>query len=150
MKRIYLLLGLLAFLFNCNAQNMEIFYHFPQPVLEHIQNYISNEGKKDEYYFADIDTRGDTVELLLRSIEIHPGIDTFSVYQLVKSSNRYLQLDSQKLPLIFFDDLLYSNLTNKKIGEGRFKMITLGGSGGLYMKFRGKPWTEYEILEIDY
>lgn len=135
---------------TCQAQNQEIIYQFPAIVINHIQDYLSKEAKNGEYYYGEIDTKGDTVEFFMEKFTIYPELDTFSLFQLVKSSNRYLQLETQKLPLIFFDDILFSNLINRKIDENTYQQLIIGGSGGLYIRFIGKPWTSSQILDVEY
>lgn len=155
MKNVFLLSILVLNFGVCTAQGHKIFYQFPAEVVTLIQGYISEQEEQDIYYYGSIDVIRDTVDFLLYKIRIDPGIDTFPIFQMVESSNRFVQLDSQRLPLIFPSDVYFSNFTYTKLSDNRYLVTSIGGSGGLYIRFIGRARSENEaadsrILEIDY
>lgn len=150
MKKLALVSRVSFFLFVSLAQNREIMYQFPDDVMEHVAHYLESETQEGEYFYGNISSIADAVELLVSTVSITSEADTSPFYQLTRSSNRFLQINSQKLPIISMKDRLFSQWTNRKMDDNTYELLSVGGSGGLFIRFVGRPWTSNSILEVEY
>ncbi len=133
----------------CFAQEHQISYHFPDEVVEQVEDYLSKKDDEAVFNYGRVYFKEDTVELFLNNLQISEDLDSSYVYQLIMSSNRYLQLRSQDLPLVSSTDFYFSDFTYKKLSEDRYLITSIGGSRGLYIRFVGRG-PNGKVLEIEY
>ena len=126
MTNFHLFLGLITLLlFSCenDKEHSRIYYEFPEPVIEKIEDQVLH--RTDEVKglnFALLFTEDSTNIYSVSIIEIESSnTDNFDLINktLVQGSNRVVKVNQLEVPLIFSTDLIFADFGKKEMPDGR-------------------------------
>ena len=121
----YITLAIFAFIWtSCNAQVDYIYYDLPKAVDDKVEEYIKTSKIKDDRLFFAAKLSLNTDDHYLLSIIDYNEMNSSKVFGLlfdkvIKKSNRMLRIGDDSLPIITEEDILFANLGEVKMSDGR-------------------------------
>lgn len=139
-----LLVNFLIIIVNLSF-SQEIVYDFPFSVQKKMSEHLQNELKDTtKLIFLILDSHNNNS---LLSYHFVREDDNDSLKSFIKNRKIYANVLGKLYPLLYFYDFLYSRNLNYKIENSIFGIRVHVPPSNLFIKFRGKPNSEGEIIE---
>ena len=135
--------------FRTNKKNVVYFLPY---LVEDWSNKHLEEVKKENvapvFFYAFLHTKGissDTFLLSIYHIKLDEELSKF--IDLINSSNRFIKIGENQLPLIFYEDFVFSDIINVKNDEGGIDRLMHRGNH-FSILFSGRSYEQGEIFDL--
>ena len=118
MKKIITFLSLFLISYCSFSQLERIYYSFPTKVSNIInERFEKKVNDSTKTIFLKIATRSDTTKILGYVLN-RTGDTTLMINNAIASTNRFFKIGNKDIPILMESDFLFSNILNKKMGNG--------------------------------